>query len=193
MDTDPQDHTDMAALVAGEDFALNRLMDRHSQPLFHYLIRLLQNEAEAGDLAQETFVRVYQHRDRFQPRSKFSTWLYAIATNLARDRFRWRERHPNVSLDANDSDDTPDSTRDLPDGKAAPDACLLASERAAAVRDAVGALPDDLRTPLVLAEYEGRSHAEIAEITGGTTKAVEMRLYHARQKLRERLGPLLAV
>lgn len=192
METDQEDQADMASLVAGEDLALNRLMGRHAEPLFHYLIRLLKNETEAGDLAQDAFVRVYQHRASFKQRSKFSTWLYAIATNLARDRFRWRERHPNVSLDAGDSDNEPSPARDLPDQKPAPDASLLAGERAAAVSEAVGALPEDLRTALVLYEYEGRSYAEIAEITDGTPKAVEMRLYHARQKLRESLGPWLA-
>ena len=94
------DRLDMAQLAAGQDASLNLLMERHGPKLFHYLIRVLQDEAEASDLAQETFVRVYQHRARFNSGQKFSTWLYAIATNLARDRLRWRARHPQVSLDA---------------------------------------------------------------------------------------------
>src|SRR6266508_3080375 len=97
---DGQDADDMARLVAGGDAALNDLMERHAEKLFHYLYRSLQDESDAADLAQEAFVRVYQSRAKFDARQKFSTWLYAIASNLVRDRFRWRSRHPQVSLDA---------------------------------------------------------------------------------------------
>src|SRR5438132_6343829 len=98
--SDGQDTADIERLAAGHDAALNDLIGRHGEPLFHFLIRLLQNETDAGDLAQETFVRVYQNYRKFDPEQKFSTWLYAIAVNLARDRLRWRLRHPQISLDA---------------------------------------------------------------------------------------------
>jgi len=88
------DAADMERLAAGHDAALDGLMERHGERLFHYLIRLLQNENDAADAAQESFVRIYQHRSRFDTRQKFATWLYAIASNLARDRLRWRFRHP---------------------------------------------------------------------------------------------------
>src|SRR5262245_47484994 len=98
--TEEQDSADMRRLAAGHDAALNDLMEQHGAKLFNYLIRCLQSEDEAADLAQEVFVRVYQHREDFDGRQKFSTWLYAIATNLVKDRYRWRSRHPQVSLDA---------------------------------------------------------------------------------------------
>src|SRR5215510_8609199 len=97
---DEQDAQDMARLIAGHEAALNDLMARHAEKLFYYLIRSLQDEEDAEDLAQETFVKLYQSRARFNPRQKFSTWLYAIASNLVRDRFRWRARHPHIALDA---------------------------------------------------------------------------------------------
>lgn len=90
----------MSRLAAGHDRALNDLMERHAPKLFNYLIRCLRNEDDAADTAQETFVRVYQNRAKFDLRQKFSTWLYTIATNLVKDRYRWRSRHPQVSLDA---------------------------------------------------------------------------------------------
>src|SRR5882762_5802656 len=90
----------MIRLASGHDGALNDLMERHSEKLFHYLIRCLQNEEDAADLAQETFVRVYQNRAKFRPDAKFSTWLYTIASNLVKTRYRFRSRHPEVSLDA---------------------------------------------------------------------------------------------
>jgi RNA polymerase sigma-70 factor (ECF subfamily) len=189
--SDELDTTDMMRLGAGHDAVMNDLMERHGERLFHYLIRCLQNEDEAADLAQESFVRVYQNRAKFDARQKFSTWLYAIASNLVKDRYRWRSRHPNVSLDA-ENDQTGNSLRDhLPAQEPTPSECLQTNERAEVVRRAVTALPEDLRTPLILAEYEERSHAEIGEILGCTAKAVELRIYRARQQLRASLGGLL--
>ena len=188
---DELDVQDMGRLAAGHDAALNELMERHGEKLFCYLVRSLQNEDDAADLAQETFVKVYQSRTRFDLSQKFSTWLYAIASNLVRDRYRWRSRHPQVSLDA-ESDATGDSFRDsLPGGGPSPNESVQVEERAEAVRVAVAALPEELRQPLILAEYEDRSHAEIGEILGCSAKAVETRIYRARQQLRASLGRLL--
>ena len=189
--TDDPDRTDMARLVAGHDAALNDLMGRHAERLFHYLVRCLQNEDDAADLAQETFVRVYQNRARFDANHKFSTWLYAIATNLVKGRYRYRTRHPQVSLDA-ENDATGQSFREsVPEGNPTPSESLQGAERAEAVRQAVGQLPEELRTPLILSEYEELSHAEIGEIMKCTAKAVETRIYRARKQLRTSLATLL--
>ncbi len=189
---DELDAADMQRLGAGHDAALNELMERHGERLFHYLVRSLQSEDEAADLAQEAFVRIYQNRAKFDAGQKFSTWLYAIATNLVKDRYRWRSRHPQVSLDA-ENEQTGNRLRDhLPAHDPTPSDWLVADERADAVRRAVAALPEDLRTPLILAEYEERSHAEIGAILGCTAKAVELRIYRARQQLRVSLGALVA-
>jgi RNA polymerase sigma-70 factor (ECF subfamily) len=186
-----QDRSDMARLMAGCDAALNELMGRYGERLYHYLLRVVQSEADAGDLAEEAFVRVYLHRAQFQANRKFSTWLYTIATNLARDWQRHQARHPQVSLDAPGPASEHSLAETLAETKPKPDEVLESAERAEAVRKAVRALPEDLRTPLVLSVYEAKSYAEIAEILGCSNKAVEMRLYRARQELRERLGALL--
>jgi RNA polymerase sigma-70 factor (ECF subfamily) len=188
---DQQDAQEMARLAAGHGAALNSLMERHAERLFHYLVRSLQNEEDAADLAQETFARVYQHRAKFDPSQKFSTWLYAIAGNLVRDRYRWRKRHPQVSLDAPTEAGGNDFAESLPE--AAPSASQTAqgNERAEAVRRAVAALPEQLRVPLILSEYEEKSHAEIGQILQCSAKAVEVRIYRARQQLRGSLAPLL--
>lgn len=188
---DELDAVDMTRLAAGHDAALNDLMERHSGRLFHYLVRCLQNEEDASDLAQESFVKVYQNRVRFDPRQKFSTWLYAIATNLVRDRYRWRSRHPQVSLDAPNETTGDRFVESLPEDLRLPNDELETNERINTIRAAVGALPEELRHPLILAEYEERSHAEIGAILGCTAKAVESRIYRARQQLRARLGELL--
>ena len=189
--SDEVDRADMARLVSGHDAALNDLMERHAGKLFNYLMRCLQNEEDAADAAQETFVRVYQHCARFDSSQRFTTWLYAIATNLIKDRYRWRSRHPQISLDA-ENDTTGESFRDaLPQDGPSPTDEAQQHERAEAVRRAVAALPEELRQPLILAEYEERSQAEIGEILGCTAKAVELRIYRARQQLRASLGKYL--
>ena len=184
---DALDRADMERLMAGHDAALNDLMARHATPVFQFLCRMVGNEEDASDLAQETFVRVFRAWATFRPSERFSAWLYTIAANLARNHFRWRARHPNVSLETEtgDSEQTLGST--LPADAPAPGEQALAAERAAAVRAAVGRLPEDLREVIVLCEWEECSAAEAAVILETTPKAVESRRYRARQMLRERL------
>ncbi len=193
MPTDPaeDDLLDMKALRAGDELALNRIMARHREKLFHYLIRLVQNESEALDLAEEAFVRVFLNREKFNSKLRFSTWLYAIATNLARDRLRWFSRHRNVSLDAATAEDERPLVDSLAEAKPQPHEQLQTEERLTEIRTALAQIPEDLRTPLILAEYENLSHLEIAQILKCTAKAVETRIYRARQQLREKLKHLL--
>ncbi len=188
---DELDLADMGRLASGQDAALNDLMDRHGGKLFHYLIRCLQDEDDAADLAQETFVRVYRQRAKFDPGQKFSTWLYAIASNLVKDRYRYRTRHPQVPLDAEKRAARGDFGENQAGHEPLPDQALEAEERAEAVRRAVAGLPEELRTPLVLSEYEELSHAEIGAILSCSAKAVETRLYRARKLLRTVLRSLL--
>jgi RNA polymerase sigma-70 factor (ECF subfamily) len=185
--TDDQDAADMARLVEGEDLRLNDLIERHGQRLFNYLVRSLEDRTDAEEVAQETFARVYLNRTRYDSRRRFSTWLYAIATNLVRDRLRWRTRHPTVSLHAEQSADG-NLADVLPDPSALPSEGIDVRERSRMVGDAVHQLPEELRTPLLLSTYEGRSHAEIGAIVGCTAKAVEMRIYRARNELRRVLA-----
>jgi RNA polymerase sigma-70 factor (ECF subfamily) len=186
-DASAVDGADMQRLAGGHDTALNDLMARHATPVFQFLCRMLRNEEDANDLAQETFVRVYQHRASFKPGAKFTTWLYTIAANLARNHHRWLGRHPSVSLDA-ESETTGQSIGDvLPASGPSPDAAALATERVAVVRAAVERLPVDMREVIILCEWEDLSATEAAAILDTTPKAVDNRLYRARNLLRERL------
>ena len=185
--TDAHDRADMERLIAGHDTALNNLMERHATPVFHFLCRMVGNEDDANDLAQETFARVFRAKNSFRTNEKFSTWLYTIAANLARNHFRWRARHPNISLETEIGEAEQTLGGTLPANDPAPSEQALATERAKAVRIAVGKLPEDLREAIVLCEWEERSVAEAAAILETTPKAVESRLYRARQILRERL------
>lgn len=168
----------MAALAAGHDSALSAIMERWRQPVAAFLYRMTGQHDAANDLAQETFVRVYQARLRYDARGRFSTWLFSIAANLARNFARWRSRHPEVSLPDDDTREDPGYS---------PSAAAAARERSEAVQKAITSLPPDLREALVLSVYHDLSHAEIATTLGCTAKAVETRIYRARQALRESL------
>jgi RNA polymerase sigma-70 factor, ECF subfamily len=189
--SDDRDRADMIRLAVGHAAALNELMERHAGKLLNYLIRSLQNEEDAADATQETFVRVYQNCAKFNANQKFSTWLYAIATNLVKDRYRHRSRHPQVSLDAENEATGENFRESVPEPKPTPSESLQGAERAEAIRKAVTGLPEELRTPLILCEYEDLSHAEIGKILDCTAKAVETRIYRARNQLREKLAWLL--
>lgn len=186
-ETNALDQSDMKRLASGHDAALNDLMERHATAVFRFLCRMLNNEDDANDLAQETFVRVFQARASFDANKKFSTWLFTIAANLARNQIRWRRRHPNVSLVA-ESESTEQSLGEkLPAATPTPKEQLMSGERVTAVRAAVTALPEGLRAAIVLCEWEEYSLAAAAAIMEITPKAVESRLYRARQILRAEL------
>ena len=190
-EADALDRADMRRLAAGHDAALNDLMERHATALFHFLGRMLGNEDDANDLAQETFVRVFEHRARFRPEAKFSAWLFTIAANLARNQLRQRRRRPHVSLDA-ESETTAQTLGDtLASDQPAPGDGLLAGERADAVRAALGKLPEEMRETILLVEFEDKSVAETAAILAVPPKTVESRLHRARKSLRERLAKWL--
>lgn len=184
-----QDQADMARLVGGDPSALDDLMARHAGRLQGLLFRVLQNAEDAEDIAQETFVRVFEHRGRFEAGRDFRSWLYTIAMNRVRDRFRWRSRHPESPLDPGPVGDSEGASgRDFTDPAGTPADSTQATERAEAVRSEVARLPEELRIPLVLAEFEEQSHAQIGGVLGCSPKAVEMKLYRARQLLRQRLA-----
>lgn len=184
----------MRRVQGGEEAALGALMERWELPVKAVIGRIVLNAGEAEELAQETFVRVWTQREKFRADAAFRPWLFAIAVNLARNRLRWWRRRPQVSLD----EWTDGGARRIDPADARPaaaDGAQMAErrERAVAVREAVAALPVDLREAIVLFEYEQLSHAEIAAALGCTPKAVEARLYRAREKLRAALGRRLSL
>ena len=169
----------MEQLRAGDEAALTELMRQYRHPIVNFCCRLLGNAGDADDVAQETFVRCYQSRQRLRPGAKLSTWVFTIARNLCLDRLRYRKRHPTEPLE-----NAPEPAAISND--------IGSRETSAAIAAAVAQLPEDQRTVVVLAEYHGLSYAEIAEIMDCSSKSVETRLYRARLELRRKLAPLLA-
>ena len=176
----------MLHLAKGQDSALTALMNRWQDRLIGFIIRMGTSHTTACDLAQETFVRLYRHRSTYNPRQSFSTWIFTIAANLVRNYHRWTTRHPETITDPSllAQDSSPHLSPD-------PSESLAAKEKLAAVQAAIAQLPADQRETLILATYEHLSHDQIAAITHTTPKAVELRLYRARQSLRETLTSLL--
>ena len=183
----PSDEELMSRLQGGEDAVLAPLMRHWEVPVKRFLFRIVGNVAEAEDLAQDVFARVYLKRATYRKGAKFSTWCFSIASNLAKNRLRWWRRRPTVSLGAwtEAGGDNVDETRT---GEAA-SLKAVRREQVASVQAAVAGLPLELRTALVLFEYEERSTAEIAAALNCTAKAVENRLYRARQQLKRLLRP----
>lgn len=178
----------LEAIVAGDDSALNELMARHRDPLFHFAFRLVREDSAARDVVQETFVRAYFGARNFKPRATVKTWMYAIALNLSRDHVRRLvRRRAELPLDV------PLKTGaagDVADPAPQADETLKQRDEFALLQRGIDELPRVLREALVLFSLEGRSQREAAEILGTTPKTVELRVYRAKHKLRQWLDCL---
>ena len=189
----PED-TDLAlvqALQVGEYHALNALMDRHREGLFRFVLRHVHNEADALELALETFVRAYFNIEKFRPAAKFTTWLYHIALNLCRDHLRSRTYQKSlqtVSFDAPGQEDGDPSL--LVVTESGPDQKTDRLEELIALEKAISELPEDLKNAFILTILEDRPQAETAELLGISVKAVETRVYRARKLLLEKMSKM---
>ena len=177
----------MLRLKNGEDHILNELMTRWQQPLVAFIYRYIGHQADALDLAQETFVRVYQSRSRYTARAKFASWLFTIAANLCRNYVRRWERAGGTAMQSLDADSTNTSEWILTSNDS-PDQAVIKAELISSIKEALTKLPHDLKTVILLYEYEDLSYEEISSVLGCSIKAVEMKLYRARKLLRELLS-----
>lgn len=174
------------ALQAGDDSALDTLMERHREPIFRFVHGYVVNEADAVELTQETFVRAYFNIGKFKPTAKFATWLYRIALNLCRDHAKSRRvKHAAITDSLTPAETDTDAERDLPAHGRAPDEEAESAEKMRALDGAIAQLPHDLRTALVLTVMEQRSHHDCAELLETTPKTIETRVYRARKLLAE--------
>jgi len=188
MDTERDDLSLMIRLQNGDDGALNSIMTQWQTPLVKFIARYVGDPNEALDLAQETFVRVYQNRRSYRPNAKFSSWLFTIASNLCRNYIRWEHRHPTVALAHDEDDDGPtDATDTFPSPDCSPSDLAERRDLARCVQESIQSLPHDLKTVVLLFEYEDLSYEEIAGVLSCSPKAVETRLYRARKILKEKL------
>jgi RNA polymerase sigma-70 factor (ECF subfamily) len=180
----------MEALQNGDDHALATLMHRWELGVKAFLLRLGVPASDVEDVAQEAFVRLYQKRDRYRVGAAFKPWLLTVAGNLGRNRLRWRWRRREDSIEA--MDEAQPGGFDPVDSAARP-ASVLAEKANLAhdVRNAVNALPDNLRQAVLCVELEDLSYIEAGQVMGCSAKAVETRLYRARELLRSTCKALL--
>lgn len=178
--------------LGGASQAFDVLVERYQSRLLNFVYRTVGDRERAEDLVQEAFVRVYRHLARFDRSKKFSTWIYTIASNLAKNELRNRARSPLV-LFTTLSPQWDDEERpvEFEDPDAQPDEAFRRRYLREAVEQAVSKLPVHHRDVFVLRELEGRSYEEIAEITRCNLGTVKSRLNRARNAFAEIVEPAL--
>jgi len=177
-------------LRAGDAAAFEVLIDRYSSGVYALLYRITENPEEASDLTQDTFLRALRSIKGFRGDSELKTWLYRIAINESRNRFRWwkrRRRDVTISIDATIGDSQTTLLDTLADRSISPEESALNREREYALKTALQELPEAYREAIVLCDVEGLTYDEIAvalQIGIGTVKS---RISRGRQELRRRL------
>jgi len=187
-DEDAKDVALMERVGTGDVAAFEELVERHQRLVVGTVGRMLGNNSEVEDIAQQVFVRVWISANRYVPRAKFTTWLLKITRNLVFNELRRRSRHTRVSLQV----ESEDEERPIKDDRAtAPDAALLEQELQRAIEAAIAELPETQRMAVVLRRYEELSYEQIAEVLDQSVPAVKSLLFRARTELRARLGRYL--
>ncbi len=181
----PTDEELMLLVKHGDRAAFNTLMDRYERPVLNVIYRYLQDYNAAQDLMQETFLRIYKARERYEVRSKFSTWMFQIAVNLCLNERRSRSYRSHDSIEAMAAQPVPRELKDM--RTLDPGESSRKAEMAAIVRAAVASLSEEERAMVILAKWEEKSYEEIAQIMGCSIDAVKSRLYRAKKILREKL------
>ncbi|KAF0241193.1 MAG: RNA polymerase sigma-70 factor ECF [Planctomycetota bacterium] len=187
--TEPGDADLMLSVKSGDVRSFEILVGRHQRPLINYFFRMTWDRQAAEDMAQEVFIRIYNHAKDYEPQAKFTTYMYRVARNLWIDRIRHEAHAPRtVSLDA-PVDSEGDTFHDVvSNASPAPDARMDKDERAVIVRKAIGELPEEQQQVLLLAESKGMKYQEVAEVLGIPLGTVKSRMHAAMQKLKDLLS-----
>ncbi len=182
----------VTAFLGGEERAFAELVTRYQTRLLNFVYRTIGDREKAEDLVQEVFIRVYRHLHRFDRSKKFSTWVYTIASNLAKNELRNRSRNPLVlfqQVQKNWEDD--DRPLQFEDPTSRPDDMYRKRHLREIVEETVAKLPEHHRNVFVLRELEGKSYEEIAEITECNLGTVKSRLNRARNSFAEIIAPFV--
>jgi RNA polymerase sigma-70 factor (ECF subfamily) len=182
----------MLRVKQGDTAAFEELVEKYKQPVVNLIARTLNDPVEAEDLAQNVFVQVFKSAHRYRVAARFSTWLYTIARNLCLNEIRRRSRHPTESLDTNrfEPDVAPPRQFEDPRVFSPPDA-VLQDELQAKILEAVGALPENQRTAILLFREEEMSYEEISTVLHCSLSATKSLIHRGRETLKERLKPYL--
>jgi len=182
----------MLRLQAGDEGAFQELFQKFSPRVLQYTRRLVGSEARAEEVTQDVFVQVFRFRQRYRPESRFSTWLYTIATNLCLNELRRPERHLRVDLWQRREDDDRREGPQLPDPQATtPEEGASTRELARQLETAIGELPPKQRAALLLSRVDGLAYRDVANALGCTEGAVKALLFRATQSLKKTLRDFL--
>ncbi len=177
----------MLRFQEGDEMAFQELIERNHSRVIGLIYRFVTDAADAEDLAQEVFLRIYRARHNYRPAAKFSTWMFRIAANVSLNALRARaNRRDDVSMEQLAR--SHDGPQTLPDPEAvAPDSNIQQTELQVKVQEAIRELPEKQQIAVVLNKYEGLSYADIAQTLGCSTMAVKSLLARARENLKNRL------
>ena len=187
MSADVSDLSLVRRVQRGDKGAFDALVLKYQHKVVKLVMRYVRNPAEAEDIAQEAFIKAYRALPQFRGDSAFYTWLYRIAINTAKNAVVSRDRSPvEYDLDAQSADESYDMQSRLKDSET-PEGLVLTDEIRGTVNQAIEALPEDLRTAIVLRELEGLSYEEIAAAMGCPVGTVRSRIFRAREAIDRRL------
>lgn len=182
----------VARHLSGDARAFGELVGRYHGRLLNFTHRMIGDRERAEDLVQEAFIRVSRHLHRFDPSKKFSTWVYTIASNLAKNELRSHRRSPLVFYQsARAPGDEDHSPLQYEDSRSRPDDMFAGRQLKDLVEATLARLSPQYRQVLILREFEGRSYEEIAEIAGCNLGAVKSRLHRARACFAALIAPYL--
>jgi RNA polymerase sigma-70 factor (ECF subfamily) len=187
MSADVSDLSLVRRVQRGDKGAFDALVLKYQHKLVKLVMRYVRNPAEAEDIAQEAFIKAYRALPQFRGDSAFYTWLYRIAINTAKNAVVSRDRSPiEYNIDRHDNDESYDMQGRMKDSET-PEGLVLTDEIRTTVNAAIDALPEDLRTAIVLRELEGLSYEEIAAAMDCPVGTVRSRIFRAREAIDHRL------
>jgi RNA polymerase sigma-70 factor (ECF subfamily) len=190
MDNIPPSEDLMARIVKGDNDAFEILVNRHQTSVLNLIYRFIGDRTQAKDLAQEVFIRVWKNAKNYEPKAKFTTWLYRITANLCFNELKASRRKKWFQFlrFGDQHEETIEDT--FVDGSPSPEDHLLAKERNRQLSDALQSLLANQRMALILKRYDNLSYKEIAQILGCSVSAVESLLVRAKKALQEKLKNL---
>lgn len=166
-------------VLSGNTRAFETLVNTYSKTVYNLALRMTGSPEDAADMTQETFIKAFKSLNTFRGDSKFSVWLYRIASNVCLDFLRSKSKKQEVSLTAEEEDEE----LDIPDLSSLPEEKLMRSLTKDAVRRGLEALPEEYRSILILREINGLSYGEIGEVLSLEEGTVKSRIFRARKKL----------
>jgi RNA polymerase sigma-70 factor (ECF subfamily) len=178
----------MLQLKNGDETAFRTIVEKHQDYIFRLAFRYLTNHQDAEEITQDVFIKLYQSRASYKPRAKLSTYLYRITINLSLNRIRDRKRKNWISLETLKSKQ---NEKIMLTDDQNPEKRIEQKEKQQFIKRAIGSLPNNQQTALILKRFEDLSYQEIAEVMETSVSAVEALLHRAKQNLQKKLKPLL--